>query len=225
MDVSANTTPSRLSGLAVDQNGDGVIETVIAPGTVVVPPPAPSDATPPEAVITFSTSTNAIIIQGIDDSGTTTLSSTTTYPTLKKNQKQYNGIATTTVTIKDMAGNITNLTYTEKLPSPAKRDIINLVSISYNGATSSIPATLKYKWANKPDGTYKLFATYFATSTMVIESHYRPKKNITVVMQKPVEDDESDTDDEVDTRPVKIKLTGFIIPSITTKQGKMSVIY
>jgi len=216
------------SPLSVDEDGDGVTDFSLIPkvGEVLtLPPPAPSDITPPEALITFSTSTNAIIIQGIDDSGTTTLSSTTTYPTLKKNQKQYNGIATTTVTIKDLAGNITQLTYTEKLPSPAKRDIITLVAISYNGATSSIPATLKYKWANKPDGTYKLFATYFAMSTMVVETHFRPKKNITVIMQKPIEDDDGDTDDEVDTRPVKTKLSGFIVPSLVTKNGKINVTY
>ncbi len=70
--------------------------------------------------------------------------------------------------------------------------------------------TLKYKWNTKPDGTYKLFVTYFATSTMVIKSHYRPKKNITVIMQKPV-DDESNIDGDVDTRPLKTKLLGLIL--------------
>ncbi len=185
----------------------------------------PLDTTPPEALITFSTSTNAISIQGIDDSSTTTLSSTTTYPTLKKNQKQYNGIATTTVTINDLAGNTTLLTYTEKLPSPERRDIINLISIAYNGATSSIPATLKYKWNTKQDGTYTMFASTFSTSTMVIESHYRPKKNITVIMQKPIDLDDRDDDDDVDTRPIKTKLSGLVIPILQTRQGNIDVTY
>jgi len=60
---------------------------------------------------------------------------------------------------------------------------------------------------------------------MVIESHYRPKKNLTVIMQKPIEDDDMDTDDDVDTRPVKTKLTGFVVSSILTKSGKINVTY
>ncbi len=222
MDVPADVMPTSLRGLSIDQNGDGIFEKTVVPGTVITPI---VDTTAPEAVITFSTSTNAIVIKGIDESGTTTLSGTTTYPTLKKNQKQYSGIATTTVTIKDATGNTTKLIYTEKLPSPERRDVISLVSISYNGATSSIPATLRYKWNTNQNGAYKLFATYFATSTMVIESHWRPKKDVTVIMQKPIDDDDADTDDDVDVRPVKTKLTGFVIPAITTRQGKMFVNY
>ncbi len=215
-----------ISPMQIDNNSDGITDITLPPKQNDI---VTLDTTPPEAVITFSTSTNAIAIQGIDDSGATTLSSTTTYPTLKKNQKQYNGIATTTVTIKDQAGNTTLLMYTEKLPSPERRDIINLISIAYNGATSSIPATLKYKWNTKQDGTYKLFASTFATSTVVIESHYRPKKNLTMIMQKPIDlsDNESDVEegDEVDNRPVKTKLSGFVIPSLVTKHGKINVNY
>ena len=59
----------------------------------------------------------------------------------------------------------------------------------------------------------------------MIESHFRPKKNITVIMQKPVEDDGADTDDEVDNRPIKTKLSGFVIPSITTKNTKINITY
>ena len=190
-------------------------------------PPTSTDQTPPEAVITFSTSTNSISIAGTDDSGTTTLSSTTTYPTLKKNQKQYNGIATTTVTIKDVAGNTTILQYTELLPSPAKRDTINLTTISYNGTVQNLgTTTLKYKWANnKTTGAYTMFASTFSTSTVVIESHYRPKKNQTLIMSTPIDLDDGDTDDTVDTRPIKTKLSGFVVPLIQTQAGKILVKY
>jgi len=224
MDMNGSIASS--SPLRIDENGDGQIDFVLAPkvGATVM-----FDTTAPEALITFSTSVNTIYITGIDETSSTTISSTTTYPILKKNQKQYNGIATTTVTIKDVAGNTTKLIYAEKLPSPVKRDFINLVAISYNGATSSIPATLKYAWGMKNDGTYKKFASVFATSTVVIESHYRPKKNITILMNKPIDMDDSDNDaedgDDVDTRPIKTKLTGFVVPSIVTKQGKISVTY
>ncbi len=89
--------------------------------------------------------------------------------------------------------------------------------------------TLKYAWGVKNDGTYKKFASVFATSTVVIESHFRPKKNITVIMQKPIDMDDSDNDAEegveVDNRPVKTKLQGFIIPSFTTRQGEITLSY
>jgi len=64
---------------------------------------------------------------------------------------------------------------------------------------------------------------------IVIESHYRPKKNITVIMQKPIDIDDSDNDaeegEEVDNRPVKTKLSGFILPILKTNQGKINVTY
>ncbi|MBM3261454.1 hypothetical protein FJY93_03475 [Candidatus Kaiserbacteria bacterium] len=62
-----------------------------------------------------------------------------------------------------------------------------------------------------------------ATST---ESHYRPKKNETVIMTKPRELDDMDEDDAVDSRPIKQKLPGMIIPIIpylSTKQGEIIV--
>lgn len=217
-------TIANAGALNVDEDGNGTTDFSLTPklNDIVTPP---TDTTAPEVVIAFSTSTKAILIFGVDDSGIAIMSSTTTYPTLKKGQKRYNGIATTTVTIRDGAGNSTRLTYTEKLPSPLRRDIIQLVSISYNGATSSIPAILRYKWNTKQNGDYRLFATYFATSTMVIESHYRPKKNITVIMQKPVADNDRDTDDDADTRPVKIKMPGMVVPTLRTQVGKMLINY
>ncbi len=60
---------------------------------------------------------------------------------------------------------------------------------------------------------------------IVIESHYRPKKNITVIMQKPIDLDDSDEDDDADARPVKTKLTGFVVPAIQTQLGKINVNY
>jgi len=215
---------STISPMSIDNNSDGIIDTTLAPRQNDI---VTLDITAPEALITFSTSTNAITIQGIDESGTTTLSSTTTYPTLKKNQKQYKGTATTTVTITDQSNNITILTYTEELPSPTKRDVINLTSISYNGAVQNLgTTTLKYKWANnKTTGAYTMFASTFSTSTVVIESHYRPKKNQTLIMNTPIDLDDGDTDDTVDTRPIKTKLQGFVIPSVVTKRGRVNVSY
>jgi len=223
--VTLTTTSdiTTISPMSIDKNSDGIIDIILPskPNDIVM-----LDTTPPEVLIMFSTSTNSISITGLDETSSTTVSSTTTYPTLKKNQKEYKGIATTTVTIQDEAGNATTLVYTEKLPSPERRDVISLVSISYNGEVHNFgTTTLKYKWNMKQDGTYKMFASTFSTSTVVIESHYRPKKNITVLMNKPIDLDDDENDDEVDVRPIKTKLQGFVIPSITTKNGKINVVY
>lgn len=223
--LSVESDITTVSPMSVDENGDGHVDFSLVPkvGEVVTLPPL--DLIPPEAIITFSTSTNAIVVQGTDETSSTTISSTTTYPTLKKNQKHYNGITTTTVTVMDEAENTTQLVYTEKLQSHERRDIITLSSISYNSATTSIPATLRYKWNTNKKGDFTLFSTYFATSTMVIESHYRPKKDITVIMQKPIEDDDRDTDDDVDTRPIKTTMNGMVVASIRTQEGKLLVKY
>ncbi len=45
-------------------------------------------------------------------------------------------------------------------------------------------------------------------------------------MTKPTDLDENDDDgDDVDVRPVKTKLSGFIIPSIATKRAVITVGY
>ncbi len=42
-----------------------------------------------------------------------------------------------------------------------------------------------------------------------------------------MDDSDNDTEEgeEVDNRPVKTKIPGFVVPSITTKQGKITLSY
>ena len=205
----------------IDADGDTDITLQSKIGEIVVP-----DIIPPEIMMTFATSTNTLAFIGIDDMGTTTISATTTYPVLKKKQKEAKGIATTTVTVHDDAGNTTVLIYTEKLPSPEKRDTIFLEEIAYNGATTTLSNTsLSYKWRAGKHGLYKLFASHIKTNATSTESHYRPKKDLTVIMTKPRDLDDEDSDAGVDSRPIKQKLPGMIIPMAITKDGKVLVIY
>jgi len=48
-------------------------------------------------------------------------------------------------------------------------------------------------------------------------------------MNKPIDLDESDSDEEegedVDVRPVKMKLSGFVVPVIKTQLGKIMLSY
>jgi pimeloyl-ACP methyl ester carboxylesterase len=220
LDVQSDITT--LSPMSIDKNGDGIVDTSIAPklnDTVTL------DTTPPEIRITFATSTHSLAFISIDDMGTTTITSTTTYPALKKHQKEARGIATTTVTVRDLAGNTTVLVYTEKLPSPDKRDTISLEEIAYNGATTTLSGTsVSYKWRTDKNGSYKLFASYIKTIATSTESHYRPKKDLTVIMTKPKDIDDSEEDDS-DIRPIKQTLSGMVIPYIRTEEGRVIIGY
>ncbi|MBI5004361.1 hypothetical protein HZC00_04665 [Candidatus Kaiserbacteria bacterium] len=212
-----------LSPMSIDKDGDGTVDASIAPklnDTVTL------DTTPSEIQITFATSTNSLRFIGTDDMGTTTITATTTYPALKKNQKELKGIATTTVTVRDQAGNTTILVYTERLPSPEKRDTILLEEISYNGATTMLPDTsVSYKWRTDKNGSYKLFSSHIKTTATTTESHFRPKKNVTVLMSKPRDLDDSEDDEDSDIRPAKQILSGMVVPYIRTQEGRVIIGY
>ncbi|MDE1919793.1 MAG: hypothetical protein KGH56_03860 [Patescibacteria group bacterium] len=218
--------------LVVDENNDGLADLSLTPrlGAEVTP-----DITPPELQITFSTTTRALTFVGTDDSGSVIVTATTTYPTLKKDKKERkedrekeeksrSGIATTTVTARDAAGNTTTLVYTEQLPSPAGRDAITLQSLAYNGATTTLARTkLQYKWKINKKGNYSVFAAYLKTASSTVEAHYQPKKNVTTIMIKPQELDDRD-DDEEGSRPVRNKLPGLVIPGLLTEKGSVKII-
>jgi hypothetical protein len=86
---------------------------------------------------------------------------------------------------------------------------------------------MKYKWTlnNSTSTAYKMFASYIQTSATTTESHWRPKKNQTILMSRPTDIDEDDSDDSADTRATKVKLTGFLIPYLVTKQGTIIISY
>lgn len=221
--IGTQSDLSSLSPMQIDTNGDGTVDATIVPkiGGIVS-----LDTTPPELQITFSTSTNALAFIGTDESGPVVVTATTSYPVLKKGQKEYKGMATTTVTARDTAGNTTALIYTEQLPSPNQRDTILLQSVAYNGATSTIPNTnVSYKWRLSKDNSYKLFASFIRTTSTSTESHYRPKKNQTIVMTRPVDLDDTDEDDSADNRPTRQVLLGMVVPYARLQKGKVIIGY
>ena len=222
MSVPTDVPLSQLSGLLVDEDGNGIPDLTIAPGVTYI-----SDTIPPEVSISFSTSTQSLGISGVDDSGLPVrISSTTTYPIKKPKQKEYKGIATTTVGLSDQAGNATVLEYTESLPTQERRTAISLKSISYNGTVFALSTTtLKYKWATTTENQYRMFATHIKTASTTLESHYRPKQGKTIVMTKPQEIDDLDNDDDSDTRPTKEKINGMIVPSLRTVNGMVKIVY
>ena len=64
-----------------------------------------------------------------------------------------------------------------------------------------------------------MLASYLKTTISAIESHYRPQKNQTIIMQIPTDLDDSDSDDGTDARPTKTILTGLVVPFFTTNRG------
>jgi len=84
---------------------------------------------------------------------------------------------------------------------------------------ASAPATLKYKWKTDNAGAYSMFASFEKIATSSLESHFRPKKGQTVIMQMPQDLDDSDNDDACDSRPAKLTLPGMVIPFLITNKG------
>ena len=211
--------------LKVDFNGDDAIDFSLEPkvGETVLPPTAEADQTPPEARMFFDTKTNGIAVEGIDENPTTVVYAKNSVS--KKNKKQKDEI--TTATITDQAGNTTALIYREKFPNIKWIENIELVSIEYNGVLTDLKNTkLKYIWIfDKKKEKYRMFATNLRTSSDAVESHYRSKQDITIIMSKPQELDDSDDDSSADKRLIREKLAGLVIPEFVTKQGVVSIKY
>ena len=75
-------------------------------------------------------------------------------------------------------------------------------------------------------GGYTTFAAHLKTATTILESHYRPKKDVTILMTKPTDlDDSEDDGDNVDARPIKQKLPGMVIPGLQTNHGSIVISY
>ena len=157
--IDPNTSPTQGATLSVDFNGDGTVDRTLQAkqGNIVLP-----DITPPEAVITVSTTTKDILVLGIDDtSPTTTIAKTAT-----------------TTTITDQSGNKTTLffqkTFNGNILTYAK-----LTGISYGTSTTPLPSSFLYVW----DATKTLISqTVVANSQFAIEALYDKKKDKTTII-------------------------------------------
>ncbi|OGZ04702.1 MAG: hypothetical protein A2845_05415 [Candidatus Lloydbacteria bacterium RIFCSPHIGHO2_01_FULL_49_22] len=203
MTIDPISSPITNGILTVDTNGDGTtIEILHAhEGETVF-----SDTTPPEARIGFSTSTQQLRTIGLD------VSPTNAYKTA------------TTTTVIDSVGNVTIIHFSSyKAGNHSIKAKID--SISYNGVATVVSAELSYKWSMNKKGEYTMFAAYIKTATGIVESHYRPKKNQTIIMTKAQDFDDEDNDDECDKRATSSKVSGMVIPGLVTNQGKINVNY
>ncbi len=111
---------------------------------------------------------------------------------------------------------------------PKKIELV-ISGIKLNGvivSTSTIPLT--YKWNILTTGTstsVKTLASFSKTATSSVESHYRLKKGLTVIMTSPIDLDDSDDGDDVDLRAIKEKLSGIHIIKMSISGGKSYLSY
>jgi hypothetical protein len=141
LDFSAGSTTINLAhDLPLSQipvNGYGVI--VKSDNSIVV------DTTAPEAIISFSTSTKEIVINGIDAESTTTQKTTLLYKQVCTKQKknvciEYKQIPTDDLTvITDAAGNTLSLLTDPKSDIARAKNTMHLTALVY--ATSTVGAT------------------------------------------------------------------------------------
>jgi pimeloyl-ACP methyl ester carboxylesterase len=203
MAINPDFSPVSDGTLRVDVDGDGGVDETFQSrsGEIIL-----SDITPPEAKFIFGTSTARLLTRGID------MSSTTVYTD------------STSTTIIDNAGNITNIQFSS-FQEENRRIKVKIDSISYNGVITLVNAALTYKWKTNKKGEYTMFAAYVKNASSTIEVHYRPKKNQTIIMQKPQELDDTDDDHDDGRRPVKVEVSGMVVPFLVTDQGKISINY
>jgi len=172
---------------------------------VTLPPP---DITPPEAFLSFATSTKTLFVAGFDASSSPSVFTTST-----------------STTITDVSGNTLRIPFLQN-KEKNRRVVLAFNTLVYNGSITTVATTtLKYKWNTNKKGEYTMFAAYIKTASSTLEAHYQPKKNSTIVMTKPTDLDDSDNDDEPDDRPVKQKLPGMVVPGVQTQKGKIDVNY
>jgi pimeloyl-ACP methyl ester carboxylesterase len=196
------------SPLKIDFNGDGVVDTQII---ARLNQETVYDATPPEVELSFDLSKQTLSIAGNDSVSSTTVATTSTF-----------------IKVTDVAGNSTELLLTKYKVKPKKIELV-ISGIKQNGviiSTSTIPLT--YKWNILTVGastTIKTLASYTKTATSSVETHYRPKKSLTIVMTSPLDLDDNDDGDEIDQRANKEKLLGLRLIKLNTAGGKTYVNY
>lgn len=174
------------------------------------------DEIAPEAKISFNPETEKIDIVGIDNvPGNVSVSLS---QQIDKRQK-----ITQTAILTDSAGNNTTLVL-EKKKDKDHRIEISLVSIAYNGEIQEVSnASLTYKWHfDQKKEAYAMFASKIGVSDETLESHFRPKENITILMQKP-QDLDSSIQDGADSRPIKEEIPGMTIFGLETEKGQVKI--
>ncbi len=183
------------STIKIDFNGDNVVDVSLAPainGTVLY------DTTPPEAVFSFGTTTNDVLITGKDAGGETTVRT-----------------SATSTTITDQTGNTLVIPFVKYKEKPTKLKIVFNTMI-YNGIATTTPkTTLEYEWEMKNGTLKELEQDVRIKNTRRVSAEYNAKKNQTKIIDKVKEEGEKST--------TKITKPGMAILSVSTQEGVIGV--
>ena len=71
----------------------------------------------------------------------------------------------------------------------------------------------------------KTLASYTKTTTSTVETHFRPKKSVTIVMTTPVDLDDNDDGDGIDLRATRENLSGVHLIQLKVSGGEITVSY
>lgn len=199
---SATTTKARIdftdgtiqnmSPLVVDYDGNGTNDFKIASK---VGAKTMFDITPPEVRILFSTSTQKIIFEGIDENPTTV--TTTASSTL----------------VTDEAGNTLELFF--KLKAKGKEAKLEIRELRYNSiATSTLSKNiLQYQWSTDKIGSITQLEEKAEVGSQEIEGHYSGRKNTTKLEIDSGEKENSEI------------FSGLKILEMETRQGSITINY
>lgn len=185
--------------LFVDYDNDGTIDFTLMPN---VGNDVAFDTTSPEARISFSTTTQQLLIEGIDNGGEATVFNT----------------ATSSI-ITDLTGNTLGIVFS-KSKQEAKEIKVQLQELYYNGISiSAIPKiTLQYEWSTDKMGNIKELEQKVTVGNLKVEAHYDAKKNTTKIERKVNSGDE-------DEKENKETFLGLRILKLVSDKGSMRVDY
>lgn len=204
------------------------------------------DKTAPEAKAVFNPTTQKLDVIGIDNLSAVSVtiedSSSQTYEkksekgdekkgqsNMKRNdgkEKQDESEKTRiTTTLRDDAGHTTVLVFQKKRDKENRIDL-KWQSIVYDGNVIAPHDTaVQYQWQLDHSGVYKTFSTYMTVDRSSLLSRYMQKQNETWILAQPREIDDSEErgDEENEKQSVKEKISGMIIPSMTTEKGVIKI--
>jgi len=197
------------------------------------------DKTQPELGIAFDPKTRQLAFSGTDSlSKTTVTTETLPFTPLKKGIGKIRSwfmemwtiprkpTSLLRVTSRDEAGHSTGITFEKGSDSDRRTDLSVRAVISDGAETAVTDTGLQYSWMlQKKTGTYAMFSGYARTASGTVESHYRPKQDMTLIMSKPQEIGDDTTDDISDSRPIRQRVQGMTIIGLKTESGKIVVKY
>lgn len=203
------------SPLAVDENNDGFIDLNLVPkqGSVVIP-----DLVPPEAVISFSTTTKDFILSGQDNLSSVTITAPYTLTDEAGN--------TTVLTMKSSEENDRDKEKKEKDEKEKKNarngDVkFGLAMVVYTTAATPTQIlfpenAVEYQWETDKKGAFtKLEQKLEVKKGFNVSASYDNKKNATKIYVK-----EKDKEEKL-----KETKSGLIILRLVTNQGKLDFEY